>query len=104
MCVIKNVLSGPEMSDLLNIVIPKIEAKWRDVAHHMRYQLYEIDAIATDHHNVRDCCVKLLTDWLTTRHPPTPKTWQTLLDHLKHVDDLTAAVEEIEKQLVNCKE
>ena len=100
-CVCCHNTTEPEMSDLLNIVIPKIKAKWKDVAHHMKYKLYEIDAIATDHHNVKDCCVNLLSDWLETcRHP----TWQTLLDHLKQDIDLTAAVEEIEKELINRKE
>ena len=91
------------MNELLKIVIPKINAKWKDVAYSMRYKVYEVDAIETGCHDLNKCCAKLFTDWLTTHHVPTPKTWRTLLDCLKQVNELTAAVEEIEKELINCK-
>ena len=79
-------------------------AKWKDVAYTMRYEIYEVDAIATECHDLKGCCEKLFTNWLTTGHGPTPKNWQTLIGHLKQVDDLTAAVEEIEKELNNRKD
>jgi len=88
---------------LIKIVIPKIKAKWKDVAYSMGYKVHDVDAIATESpHNLKECCQKLLTNWLMTRHGPTPKTWHTLIEHLKQVDELTAAVEEIEKELINC--
>ena len=89
-----SLLSEPEMWELINIVIPKIKAKWKDIAYCMRYQPYEVDAIATDPecHDLKERCVKLFTDWLDTSHGPTPKTWEILLEHLKCVDGLTAAV------------
>ena len=89
------------MWELIDIVIPKIKAKWQDVAYRMRYKLYEVDAIATEAPDLKECCIKLFTNWLNTCHPPTPKTWQTLLEHLKCVDELTAAVEQIEKELIS---
>ena len=92
------------MHELLNIVIPKIMAKWKDVAYTMGYEIYDVDSIATECHDLKGCCEKLFTNWLTTGHGPTPKNWQTLIGHLKQVDDLTAAVEDIEKELNNCKD
>ena len=89
------------MWELINIVIPKIKAKWQDVAYCMRYEAYEVDAITTESRDLKEDCMKLFINWLTTSHPPTPKTWQTLLDHLKRVDELTAAVEQIEKELIS---
>ena len=91
------------MWELINIVIPKIKAKWQDVAYRMRYELLEVDAIATESHDLKERCIKLFTNWLKTNHPPTPKTWQTLLEHLKSVDGLTAAMEQIEKELISSK-
>lgn len=88
---------------LINIAIPKIKAKWKDVAYSMGYNIYEVNAIETESRNLKECCEKLFYNWLTTKHGPTPKTWQTLIECLKQVDELTAAVEEIEKELINCK-
>ena len=88
------------MWELINIVIPKIKAKWEDVAYCMRYKVHEVKAIATESHDLKERCMKLFTNWLTTSHSPTPKTWQTLLDHLKRVDELTTAVVQIEKELI----
>ena len=97
-------LSEPEMWELVDIVIPKIKAKWKDIAYCMRYEGYKVDAIATECHDLKECCMKLFTNWLSTSHAPTPKTWQILLEHLKRVDELTAAVEQIEKELISSKE
>jgi len=92
------------MWDLINIVILKIKAKWKCVAYCMRYEVLEVDAIAIESHNLKECCIKLFTNWLSTSHPPTPKTWKTLLDHLKCVDELTAAVEQIKKELISSEQ
>ena len=91
------------MWELIDIVIPKIKAKWQDVAYRMRYEPYEVDAIAIESRDLKECCIKLLTNWLKTSHPPTPKTWQALLEHLKCIDELTAAMEQIEKELISSK-
>ena len=91
------------MWELIKIVIPKIKVKWEDVAYRMRYEVHEVEAMKRESHDLEECCMKLFTNWLKTNHPPTPKTWQTLLDHLKCVDDLTAVVEQIEKELISRK-
>ena len=91
------------MWELINIVIPKIKANWQDVAYCLRYKEYEVKAMERESHDLKEDCTKLFTNWLDTNHPPTPKTWQTLLEHLKRVDELTAAVEQIEKELISSK-
>ena len=95
---------APEMWTLIKIVIPKVKASWINLAYSMGYSVNAVRGFEGDGRNLDEQCRKLFEDWLTTGHGHTPKTWQTLLDHLKQVDDLTAAVEEIEKELINCKE
>ena len=47
-----------------------------------------------------DGCMNLFTDWLTTNNGVAPKTWHTLLDHIKDAADLQAAAEKIEEQIM----
>ena len=44
--------------------------------------------------------MKLFINWLTTSHGPKPKTYQTLLKHIKKIDNLAVASEAIEKDLI----
>ena len=46
----------------------------------------------------------MFNNWLTTGHGPTPKTYETLLKYIKKIDDLTAAHESIEKELIKGKD
>ena len=92
------------MWELTEFVIPKIKDNWDNLAYCMRYTPGEVEAFKNDSHNLKQCCIKLFTDWLTTDHGPTPKTYQTLLHHIKKVKDLTAASERIEKQLIEGKD
>ena len=83
---------------LLNkIVIPRIKSKWDDVAYSMGKSFHYVEGIQKEsRHNLKQCCQKLFSDWLETSHHP---TWGLLLKHIKDVDDLSAAAEEIEKIL-----
>ena len=89
---------------LIKIVIPKVKASWINLAYSMGYSVYAVSGFERDGRDSGEQCRKLFEDWLTTEHGCTPKTWQALLYHLKQVDDLTAAVEEIVKELINCKD
>ena len=81
---------------LLNkIVIPRIKAKWDDVAYSMGKSFHYVEAIQIESHNLKKCCQKLFSDWLETSHHP---TWGNLLKYIKDAD-LLAAAEEIEKRL-----
>jgi len=88
------------MWDLIKIVIPKIQAEWEDVAYCMGYDVNFVAATKEDFSNSDKRCRHILTDWLRTSRGPAPKTWQTLLSKLKDVENLKAAVERIEKELI----
>ena len=90
------------MWDLIDIVIPKVKASWVEVAYSMGYSVIAVRGFETDGRNSNEQCRKLFEDWLTTGHGCTPKTWETLLQQIKQVTELTAAVKEVEEQL-SCK-
>lgn len=92
----------PEMADLSKFVIPRIKAEWEDVAFALRYKIVTVNAIKEKHNeDPKKCCRELFIDWLSTSHGVGPKTWSTLLDKLKEVEDLSAATQEIIKELEN---
>ena len=88
------------MGDINKIVIPKIQAEWEYVAYALRYQIPTVKAIkAKCNDNPKKCCKELFEDWLSTDHGAGPKTWSTLLDKLKEVEDLAAATNDIMNEL-----
>jgi len=92
------------MWELKKFVIPKIKGEWRDLADCMRYELEEIDGFEKDSQDLKECCEKLFTNWLRTKHGPTPKTYQTLLKYIKKIDNLATVSETIEKNLIEGKD
>ena len=102
--VFQNILE-PEMAVINKIVIPRIKAEWEDVAYALHYKITMVNAIKTKHNeDPKKCCRDLLIDWLSTDHGVAPKTWSTLIEKLKEVEDLAAATQEIinefSKQLI----
>ena len=94
----------PEMYDLNEFVIPKIQAEWEDVAFALRYKIHTVKAIKEKHReDPRKCCSGLLQDWLTTENGKSPKTWSTLLDALRNVDTIASVSDEIVKELSKLK-
>ena len=88
------------MGDINKIVIPKILAEWEYVAYALHYKIPTVKAIkAKCNDNPKKCCKELFEDWLSTNHGASPKTWSTLLDKLKKVEDLAAARDEIMEEL-----
>ena len=88
------------MRDINKIVVPKIQAEWEDVAYALHYKIPTVKGIkAKCNDNPKKCCKELFTDWLSTDHGVGPKTWSTLLDKLKEVEDLAAARDEIMDEL-----
>ena len=88
------------MGDINKIVIPKIQAEWEDVAYALHYEIPTVNAIkAMCNDNPKKCCKELFKDWLSTDHGAAPKTWSTLLDKLKEVEDLAAATNDIMNEL-----
>ena len=91
------------MGVLNEIVVPKINAYWEDVAYALRYQIATVESIKSrNYQDSQRCCKELFRDWLTTKNGAAagPKIWLTLLDKLRNVGELAAAREDIKKELV----
>ena len=91
------------MWELTKIVIPKIKAHWEELAYSMRYSVEEVEAFKRDGKDLHDCCKKLFINWLMTSHGPEPKNYETLLIHIKKIEDLVNKSEEIEEELIKGK-
>ena len=91
------------MFELTEIVAPKMMAEWESLAFCMRYTPADVAAFKKDTKDLRECCRNLFDNWVTTGHGPKPKTYQTLLKHIKKIDNLAAASEAIEKDLIEGK-
>ena len=92
------------MWELTEIVAPKVMAEWESLAYRMRYSPEEVKAFKRDSQDVKECCKKLFDNWLTTAHGPKPKTYLTLLNCIKKIDELTSTSEVIEKELIKGKD
>ena len=93
-------LTVAQMHELIEIVAPKIMDEWERLAYCMRYEPGEVKAIMKNTNDPKACCMELFSNWLTTDHGPTPKTYQSLLNHIEKVKDLAAASEAIKKELI----
>ena len=92
------------MHELNEIVIPKMKAYWEDLAYAMSYSIAEVEAFDKEAKgDLHESCEKLFVNWLTTSHGPEPKTYETLLNHIRKIDTLTAESEAIEKKLTEGK-
>ena len=88
------------MKHLINIVVPKIAAHWKDVAFNLDFSISTVQIISKKFLNEPvSCCKELFEQWLNSSEGTQPKIWSTLLMSLKQMSDLQAATEEIEKEL-----
>ena len=87
------------MCDLNKIVVSKVAAEWEDIAYALRYEIPTVKLIKSDHKDNKKCCKELFEDWLTTDNGAKPKTWQTLLNKLKEIEELHAVTESITEKL-----
>ena len=88
------------MKHLANVVLPKIAAYWKIVAINLEFDISIIQIIQQkERDDPENCCLEMLTKWVTTDHGVGPKTWDTLLHALKESKKLTNACNEIEKEL-----
>ena len=92
-------LIDAKMFELSEYVIPKVMSKWECLAYCMRYEPRDVEAFKGNSQDINQCCIKLFSNWLETSHGPVPKTYHTLLNCIKKINDLTAASEEIERDL-----
>ena len=75
-------------------------AEWESLAFCMRYNPEEVEAFKRDAKDLMECCKNLFNNWLRTNHGPEPKTYQTLLKHIKKIGKLATASKAIEKDLI----
>jgi len=94
------VVLEPKMKHLINIVVPRIAAYWRDVAFNLDFSISAVQIISKKFPNDPvSCCKELFEEWLISSEGIEPKIWSTLLTSLKPIKNLRAAIEEIEKEL-----
>ena len=92
-----------EILELTDIVIPRVMAHWKQLAYCMKYDTGDVEGFDEVGKNTQECCKKLFINWLSTSHDPMPKTYQTLLEHIKKIDNLAAASKMIERELLEGK-
>ena len=80
----------------------KVKAYWKDVAYiSLHYDVLKVKSIIEKHQNdPKKCCEELFEDWLCTSKEDYASTWKALLEQLKEVAELTAAVEQIRQNLI----
>ena len=89
------------MRVLNKIVIPRVSAEWEDIAYELEYEISTVRNIRNKHkENPKKCCKELFEDWLTTDNGAKPKIWQTLLDKLKEIEELSSVTENITERLI----
>ena len=93
-------IAGAQMWELTEIVIPKIKAEWEILAYSMRFTPEEVNGFRKDSQDCGECCKNLLANWISTGHGPKPKSYQTLLKHIKKIDKLTTASVAVAEELI----
>ena len=89
------------MWQLKKAVIPDVTLHWKDVAYNsLKYDASVVEAIEKKSAiDPEKCCYDLFNDWLSTDNGVSPKTWETLLNQLKEVEELADKVEDIKKKI-----
>ena len=88
------------MSELLEVVIPKVAAHWDTLAYFLKFGLPTVEIIGRKHSSDPEkSCREVFSRWLTSNESVSPKTWGVLLKTLKEITELTAVTEQIEKEL-----
>ena len=89
---------GPEMFDLISIVMPKIMNEWEYVTYALRYDVNITKSIKEkQREDPKKCCHEFFQDWLTTNNGAKagPKSWLTMIEALKQVNIADNIIEDI---------
>ena len=90
----------PAMKYLIEKVIPRVAADWKQVAFMLEFDISRVNIIKQKGRgDPESCCYELLCEWLNTDYGIKPKSWTTLLTALKQIKKLTSVTDEIEKHL-----
>ena len=73
---------------------------WETLAYCMRYEPSDVKGFRANSQDLQQSCTELFINWITTDHGPKPKTYQTLLNHIKKVKNLAAALDTITEELI----
>ena len=85
------------MFDLMKIVTPKIMNEWEYIAEALRCDLATIYTIKKkERDDPKKCCREFFRTWLMTDcgGRAGPKTWSTLLNALKEIDEIPSDITE----------
>ena len=91
----------PNMKHLHELVIPKIYAHWKEVAVCLCYSQETIEIMdknSTSEYPMQ-CCEDMLRDWLCSDDSVNPHSWETLINTLKQIQQLTTLAEQIEENV-----
>ena len=89
------------MHHLNKIVVPKVSAEWEDIAYALRYDIPTVEKINVKcKENPTKCCKELFKNWLATDNGAKPKIWQTLMEKLNDIEELSGVTEDIMKILI----
>jgi len=74
---------------------------WKDVAYALWYKIAAVDKIEANSQDPKKQCQDFFQDWLQTNNggQAGPKTWETLLNAIKKLEELTRAREKIMTEL-----
>jgi len=93
---ILNLISEPQIGELIQFVVPKVAADWQTLAYNL-VDMSEVSIIEKKNPNDPEkCCQDLFVCWLTSNKDV---EWQHLLNALKKIKKFTSATEEICEQL-----
>ena len=88
------------MKQLMDKVVPRVAADWKQLAFMLEFDISRVNIIKQKgRDDPESCCYELLCEWLSTDHGIKPKNWTTLLTALKQIKKLTSVTDEIEKDL-----
>ena len=87
----------PKIWDLSKVV-ERTQAIWKELAEHLHFEKYQVDAIQLNNSTVRDMCRDVLGKWLEGGRKREPRTWNTLLLALREMN-LTELADEVAAEL-----
>ena len=88
------------MGDLNKIVIPKIKTEWEDVAFALHFKRQIVKDIKNTYpESSKQCCREVLLKWLDEDDGIGPRTWNTLLEKIGEVEELSLVKKNIQKEL-----
>ena len=90
------------MAVLVTKVVPRLATHWEQVGYALDLDKHgeTVNIIKQDYpRSVEKCCQELFRRWLSGPGGKSPKTWDTLLQVISDISELTAIREELQEEL-----